>query len=113
MYLSWAEAARDLGVEPKEGSLPLFDAARSLAGASEGLCPGAAPLVLGLLCRIPGLTLAIHCHPPSNEEYNQVAAKSRWRRWAVELWGRRAFCRNRRYLTKKRLMPAARPSRVQ
>ena len=70
-------------------------------------------MVLGLLYRIPGLTLAIHRHPPSNEDYNQVAAKSRWRRWAVELWRPRAFCRNRRYLTKKRLMPSAQPSRVQ
>ena len=25
VYVAWAEAARDLGVEPKEGSRPLFE----------------------------------------------------------------------------------------
>ena len=32
VYLAWAEAATDLGVEPQEGSRPLFDLARSLIG---------------------------------------------------------------------------------
>ena len=36
--------------------------AGSLAGEPEGLWAGAAPVVLGLLCRMHQLTLTVHCH---------------------------------------------------
>lgn len=93
VYVAWAEATRHLGVEPKEGSRPLFDLARSLFGEPEGLWAGAAPLVVGLLCQMHGLTLAVHCHPWFDRAYYRAAARSQWQRWAVDLWGCRAFWR--------------------
>jgi hypothetical protein len=93
VYLAWAQAARDLGVKPKKSSLELFYLARSLFGYPEGLWAGAAPVVLGILCRIHGLTLIVHCHPWFNKPYYRAASTSEWQRWAVELWGQRYFWR--------------------
>jgi hypothetical protein len=93
VYLAWARAARDLGVKPEESSLELFDLARSLFGYPEGLWAGAAPVVLGILCRMHGLTLVVHCHPWFNRSYYRAASTSEWQRWAVDLWGRRFFWR--------------------
>ncbi len=43
VYVAWTEAARDLGVEPADGSRELFEMARSLFGEPGGLWAGVAP----------------------------------------------------------------------
>ncbi len=43
VYVAWAEAARDLGVEPADGSRELIEMARSLFGEPGGLWAGATP----------------------------------------------------------------------
>ena len=93
VYMAWTKAARDLGIEPKEGSRPLFELARSLFGEPEGLWAGAAPLVLGLLCRMHDLTLDVVCHSWFDEAYYRASAKSQWQRWAVALWEHQGFWR--------------------
>jgi hypothetical protein len=91
VYIAWAQGARDLDVRPREGSRQLFDLARSLFGEPGGLWGGAAPVVLGLLCRMHGLALSVSCHPWFNKAYYKATAQSDWQKWAVLLWGKRAF----------------------
>ena len=93
VYVAWSQAVRDIGIEPKEGSRAFFDLARSLFGESSGLWSGAAPVVLGLLCRMHGITLSVHCHPWFNKTYYRAAATSLWQSWIVDLWRRRSFWR--------------------
>ena len=91
VYRAWSQAAKDLGVRPRESSREFFELAKSLVGNSDGLWGGAAPVVVGLLCRMNNLTLSVRCHPWFNRTYYRAAAESQWQRWAVDLWGRRSF----------------------
>ena len=93
VYVAWTQAAKDLGIEPKEGSRAFFHLAKSLCGEPEGLWAGAAPLVLGLLCRMHNLTLDVVCHPWFDDAYYSASADSQWQRWAVVLWRSEAFWR--------------------
>ncbi len=91
VYTAWSQALKDVGVRPREGSRQFFELAKSLVGEPNGLWGGAAPVVVGLLCRMNNLTLSVTCHPWFNRAYYRAAAESQWQRWAVDLWGRRSF----------------------
>ncbi len=91
VYVAWEAAARDLGVEPRNHSRAQFELARSLVGEPEGLWAGAAPVVLGLLCRMHDLSLTVTCHPWFDTDYYRAAAETRWQHWALDLWGTQDF----------------------